>query len=245
MWYMLAIWGWTSYYEKLPSGYFEDELNSHFDKDCSMLYKVWQSASGVIPIVNSTHWHDFDFQWYPEACCMYHKLPEDKIVFADIYEFMEGKSEPGSDYLSVKEYCELLIDGKQAKKKTPFDAAEDIFALSQHVLDNLAELKFEAKDSNELTFTVDDLEALAYLGMYYGLKIKAAMLLRMYKYDLDLKGKTQAVTLLKEAAQYWRKYSSKSKMMYKPQVLTRLLGYVDVARFDELCDLDVLLAQEL
>ena len=39
-------------------------------------------------------------------------------------------------------------------------------------------------------------------------------------------------------------YARKSKEMYKPQVLTRLCGCVDVERFNEQAKLDVILAME-
>lgn len=176
---------------------------------------------------------------------MYHKPPEDKIVFADINEFMECGSAPGSNYYSIKEYCEHKVAGKPESKKTPFQAAEDIWNNSLLVQDNLAELRHLAGKNNELSYTIDDMEALSLLGFYYSLKLKAATYLVLYKRCHDSDNKAEAVKLLKEATLYWKKYSGKSVTMYKPQVLTRLCGYVDVSRFDELTELDILLAEEM
>jgi len=245
MWYMFMIWGQLSYDVDLPEEYFLDELNSHFDKDCTLVYNTWKKASAIVPVLNCAHWHDYDFQWYPEGCCMYHKPPEDKIVFADIKEFMECGSAPGSNYYSVKEYCEDKIAGKTDTRKTPIQAADEIWNYSLYIQENLAELRFLAGKDNELAYTIDDMEALSYLGFYYSLKLKAATYLRLYKLCHDSKNKEEAVRLLKEACLYWKKYSTKTKAMYKPQVLTRLCGYVDFGRFDELTELDVLLAEEV
>lgn len=245
MWYMFMIWGQLSYHIDLPEEYFLEELNSYFSKECSLVYKIWKNASAILPVLNCAHWHDYDFQWYPEGCCMYHKPPEDKIVFADINEFMECGSAPGSNYYSIKEYCEHKIAGKPESKKTPFQAAEDIWNNSLLVQDNLAELRHLAGKNNELSYTIDDMEALSLLGFYYSLKLKAATYLVLYKRCHDSDNKAEAVKLLKEATLYWKKYSGKSVTMYKPQVLTRLCGYVDVSRFDELTELDISLAEEM
>ena len=52
------------------------------------------------------------------------------------------------------------------------------------------------------------------------------------------------MALLKQAAVIWKQYSAWIKQRYYPQVLTRLCGKVDLQDFDELADLDVLLAAE-
>ena len=92
--------------------------------------------------------------------------------------------------------------------------------------------------------TLEDIQALSYLGYYYSLKIKAAVSLCMYRMSGENALQEEAVALLKRAEGYWKMYSHKSKEMYKPQTLTRLCGCVDVERFNEQARLDVMLAME-
>ena len=67
MWYMFAIWGQLSYNLQLSREYFEQDIADHFETNQGrLLYDTWKAASDIIPEVNCTHWHDFDFQWYPE-----------------------------------------------------------------------------------------------------------------------------------------------------------------------------------
>ena len=66
----------------------------------------------------------------------------------------------------------------------------------------------------------------------------------MYRRTKDKKYQEEAVKKLKEAAPFWKQYSAMSVEAYIPQVLTRLCGKVNVQEFDELADLDILLAME-
>ena len=79
MWYMFSIWGLQSYNINLSKDYFRRELDSHFEKDTSILYETWGHASKIVPILNQVHWHNYDFQWYPEGCCMY-DFEFDKLI---------------------------------------------------------------------------------------------------------------------------------------------------------------------
>ncbi|MGB8451314.1 MAG: hypothetical protein WCD89_03190 [Anaerocolumna sp.] len=243
MWYMYFIWGQLSYNINLPESYFKNEIKEHFDlKDYISFYDTWKHASDIIPEVNCTHWHDFDFQWYPEGCCMYE--PEtDKLVFADINEFVSCKSVPGADYYSVSDYCKAVVNNESLTKINPLSMADSIWNHSDKAVEGLK--KFENIVGNkEIKYTMDDILALCYLGYYYSLKIKAAVSLCMYRLTGVKPLQAEAVSFLRAAGDYWKMYSSKSKEMYKPQVLTRLCGYVDIQRFDELTELDVLLALE-
>ena len=82
------------------------------------------------------------------------------------------------------------------------------------------------------------------LGKYYSVKLKAAVSLCFYRMSGNKKFQAEAIKMLMEASLFWKTYSAKSKSMYKPQVLTRMCSHVDVQLFDELAELDVLLAAE-
>jgi hypothetical protein len=259
MWYMFSIWGQLSYNIKLSEDFFRRELELKFGAEYKGLYEAWKSASLIIPIVNQVHWHDYDFQWYPEGCCMY-DFETDKLIFADINEFVTCPAMPGGEYLSVEDYCEALLKGEKAAKKNPIQAAASIRDLASRALAwtkqfwEINNIKKQSAGENdipdmdrmkldELKATVEDMEALSYLGQYYADKLEAAMKLCLYRKSGDRKAREEAVALLREAALSWAVYSAKSKSLYKPQLLTRLCGIVDVQRFDNLAELDVLYAE--
>ncbi|WP_312427053.1 hypothetical protein [Lacrimispora sp.] len=244
MWYMYFIWGQLSYNINLNESYFINELKTHFNtEEEALLYEIWKHVSDIIPEVNCTHWHDFDFQWYPEGCCMYE--PEtDKLVFADINEFVACKSVPGGEYISVVDYCSGVVKEETIEGINPLSMADSIWNHADKAMKGLIEIKRNTGIDRELKVTLDDIESLSYLGFYYSLKIKGAVSLCMYRLTGRKILKEEAASLLSAASEYWKKYSVKSGNMYKPQVLTRLCGCVDVQKFDELTELDVLLALE-
>ena len=66
----------------------------------------------------------------------------------------------------------------------------------------------------------------------------------MYQTTGDTSCKEKAMELLKPAGAMWKRYSAKSRSMYKPQLLTRMCGTVDVQAFDELAEMDQYLVAE-
>ncbi|MBT9777366.1 hypothetical protein GPL15_12710 [Clostridium sp. MCC353] len=245
MWYMFRIWGQLSYNIGLEEECFRNELavRFHLDREQSqILYSAWKEASQIIPDLNCMHWHDFDFQWYPEGCCMYEKAPMDKICFADIHEFMKCPAMPYSEYASVSEYADSVVNGTGLEKISPAVMAESMENHANKAMQKLNELK--ASGDQELERTKYDIRAMSLLGTYYADKEKAAMCLAIYKKNGDKQKQKEAAELLKQAAGVWKRYSAMIGAMYEPQVLTRLCGKVNVQDFDELTELDVLLALE-
>lgn len=246
MWYMFRIWGQLSYNLSLEEAYFRDELQEHFGltaQTAETLYQCWKEASQIIPELNCFHWHDFDFQWYPEGCCMYQHAPVDKITFANINEFVECESITGGEYASVQEYAGSVVRQEPLQRISPEDMAQSIQAHA----DRARELRNELKDipaGEELERTLYDIDAMIVLGNYYALKAKAAISLAIYRLNGEKARQQDAVEKLKTAAGYWKTYSKMTVDAYIPQVLTRLCGKVNVQEFDELADLDILLAAE-
>lgn len=245
MWYMFSIWGRLSYNISLSEEYFRKELAAHFhlSQSQNVLYESWKNASFIISELNCIHWHDFDFQWYPEGCCMY-EPQTDKLVFADINEFVICPAAPKTEYCSVLDYCRARLAGENLRKIDPPTISDSIWNHAEKALEGLEALKASGENNPRLTRTMEDIHALSILGYYYSLKIRAAVSLCMYRMTGKKALQNEAVSLLRTAGGYWKTYSKASTAMYQPQVLTRLCGLVDVQRFDESADLDILLAME-
>ena len=242
MWYLFAIWGRLSYNIHLPESYFRQELSGHFGEPLPQLYEAWQNASRIVCELNCVHWHDYDFQWYPEACCLYEQ-DNDKLVFANVNEFIACSSAPKSEYDSILEFCQARIQKKESDKISPLAVADSIWNHAEQALQGIPAGTEKIKNS-ELAKTYSDIRALSFLGQYYAFKIRAAVALCTYRLTGEKSFQEEAVSLLQAAASYWKNYSAFSKSLYRPQALSRLCGLVDVQRFDELVDLDVLLAAE-
>lgn len=247
MWYMFSIWGQLAYCPDKPDESFTASLASRFGlsgSDAAKLQACWADASRLVPAFNCTHWHDFDFQWYPEGCCMYLSAPDrDKIVFADINEFVSCRAMPDAGYASVAEYARAAAAGQSVQGISPVEVIQGMqacVARSEAALPALRALS----DQEEYQRTLDDIHAMNLLGHYFAVKEQAAVQLALFRQTRDEHCQAEAVALLKQAAVIWKQYSAWIKQRYYPQVLTRLCGKVDLQDFDELADLDVLLAAE-
>lgn len=247
MWYMFSIWGKQSYNLHLPDGFFQHTLMHRLGltpEQSQVLYLAWCEASDIFQQFNCTHWHHYDFQWYPEGCCMYLNKGIDKIVFADIYEFMDCPALQNREYLSVREYAEMVHNGVFSGKKTPAAVSENILQHAKGCL-ALAESENFAEAGEECQKVISDIYGLSLLGMYYGLKLRAAINLSLYCLNREERLKEVAIEDLKEAVKWYKRYSAKTNQVYIPQVLSRLCGLINVQAFDEDAEKDLLLAQEL
>lgn len=243
MWYKMMLWGLISYDVCREKAFFEGELKRVYGIDGKRLNTVWENASRIISTFHLVHWHDYDFQWYPEGCCSFEHPPVSKLEFADINEFIRCSSMPGSGCISVLEYAECLKEGRQPEGATPDDAAASMKKYSDFVLKEVALLEKGCKMECGLYRLLMDMKALAYLGKYYSDKLKAAVHLCVWRLCPEREqDKREAVRLLRDCADQWKQYSSFVKQYYKPQRLTRLCSYVDLEAFDRWAELDVELA---
>lgn len=246
MWYMFEIWGQLSYNINLNDTFFITSISLRFHiqyNDAIQVYHCWKEASSIIPEFNCVHWHDLDFQWYPEGCCMYKPNSQDNVYFADINEFIDCPSMPGSGYVSVKEYVRNIIENNQMIGITPLMASKSI---KNHALvaEQLLSKIEKYSDHEEFKRTCIDIRLMSILGYYYAIKEEAAVDLQMYKNTKEDSYIDSCIEKLVIAASYWRKYSSLATSVYIPQVLTRYLRKIDLEDFNELADLDCKLAEE-
>lgn len=245
MWYMFKIWGQLSYNAGLDNQYFKDEIKTRLaldDETTETLFDAWNEVSNIIPEFNCAHWHDFDFQWYPEGCCMY-RVDLDKITFANINEFISCEAITFGEYASVMEYAEGAVNKTKLGKISPEIQTASMLAHAKRAEELLEQLKGRS-DNPEYAKILYDIEALKTLGYYFARKEEAAMALAVYRLNGDKKCQEEAVAKLKEALPYWKKYSGMSSEENIPQVLTRYCGKVDIQEFDEQAELDILLAAE-
>ena len=141
MWYKMWLWGQLSYDINCEEEFFAGELERVYGTEGKRLSGVWKKASRIISIFHLVHWHDYDFQWYPEMCCSLEHPPVRKLEFADINEFMACKSMPEGGCISVKEFAECLVEGQTVKAVTPLQIAQIMKQYSEFVLKEVALLE--------------------------------------------------------------------------------------------------------
>jgi len=224
-WYSFKILGKLSYDPSTSDDYFNDLLHDRFPEvNAEKLADAWASASQVMPIVNSFHngRSQNDFQWYPEGCTSFYG-------FRTINSFIRCSPQKGENLISIPDYSNAILKGEQLNGTTPVTVAEKLKKISDHSLSVIEGMK-NIKDG-ELRQTIDDIRAIALLGLYYSKKILGAV-----NKDLYVKSTTEAtkaaykktaVENLKEASELWKKYSDQVSNSYIPQFLTRMHFTVD------------------
>ena len=164
MWYKMWLWGQLSYDISREEEFFTRELECMYGMDGKRLSNVWKKASRIISTFQLVHWHDYDFQWYPEMCCSLEHPPVRKLEFADINEFMACDSMPEGGCISVKEFAKCQVEGRAVNAVTPLQIAQTIKQYSEFVLKEVALLEKGCKMGCGLHRLLMDMRALAYLG---------------------------------------------------------------------------------
>lgn len=245
MWYKFDIWGRLAFNPDCSEISFFRKLECKLGiSDGLGFAKLWAQASGIIARLHCTHWHDYDFQWYPEGCCMFLHPPVAKLVFADILEFMDCPAMPGTPYLSVKEFVTKKESSVGESPYSPLATVREIRCNVLAVEEKLqGEWHIERGTGKEYENTWKDIKALTLLGAYYADKLDAAISLCRFKANpSQIKEGERGLELLKKAAAEWKTYSAWAMAIYRPQRLTRLRSYVDFRMFDRAAQLDIELA---
>jgi hypothetical protein len=235
-WFSFALWGQLAYDIRRPESYFQALWEPEFGNQGYAVYEALKQASKAIPIQQRVYWHDFDFQWYPEASASY-LAGEDALIFHTLDDFVRGASCPGSGYLSVGEYCDCLHCNKTPHGITPLEASGEIETACLRALDIL-----QAVRRTPLT---EDIEAMSRLGLYYAYKFRAAVSLRLYRQALREPDRQSAVAWAERSAEAWIAYSGSIARRYRPQRLGRLRNPISPDMFDDYARFDAVIAADV
>ncbi len=236
-WYAFMLWGRLAYEPSLPDACFERLLAARHPKASPhQLYRALQGASQVMPLTTRFFWGDIDLKWYPEACLSH---PKSK-GFYTVRHFMEGVSMPGAKVLCIRDWRTRIAAGQLLEKTTPPQIAEALDAVATETLAALDVLREAAKEDAELRKTVNDCEALAWLGRYYAAKISGACALALFDAKGDALERSAALRHLDDALTRWKRYAAVRDAQYVPALYNRV-GYVNVTELTEkvTADLDI------
>jgi hypothetical protein len=236
-WYSFMLWGRLAYDPSLPDSHFERILAARHPKASSPhLFRALQGASQVMPLTTRFFWGDIDLKWYPEACLSH---PRNK-GFYTVKHFMEGNSMPGAEVLCIRDWRTRLTKRQPMQQTTPLEIAEALERAAAGTFAALDALREAAKEDSELLKTVNDCEALAWLGRYYASKIRGACALALFDANNDKLGHAAALRYLGDALSHWKRYAAIRDAHYVPALYNRV-GYVDVTALTEkvAADLDI------
>ncbi|MDR1638045.1 MAG: hypothetical protein LBR93_12005 [Treponema sp.] len=251
-----SLWGELAYSIEREEGLFRFSFAKDFGLGGEMAYEALKTASRAIPIQQCVYWHDYDFQWYPEASASYLE-GEDLLIFHSVLDFTQGPACPDSGYLSIGDYCDCVSRGEAPQGITPPEAAERIEQYCRAALSLLQSAEGQSVNSKSAVTgrsfaaknLLEDIRAMAYLGLYYAYKIRAAtavLLCRQAARPQDAKNRRrEAIANAREAAACWKVYSSSVAARYRPQRLDRLRNAVSPDMFDGAVCFDITICENL
>ena len=226
-----------AYDPTLPDSRFERILAARHPKASSPhLFRALQSASQVMPLATRFFWGDIDLKWYPEASLSHRRSKG----YYTVRHFMEGTTMPGSEVLCIRDWRARLTAREPMSQTTPLEIADALDGAASQTMASLDALREAAKEDSELQKTVNDCEALAWLGRYYASKIRGASALALFDANGDAFEHEAALRHLGDALDHWKRYAAIRDAHYVPALYNRV-GYVNVTALTEqvAADLDI------
>jgi hypothetical protein len=160
--------------------------------------------------------------------------------FYTVQHFMEGSSMPGAAVLCIRDWRKRLTARQPMTETTPLEIAETLERAVAGTLAALDALREATKEDSELRKTVNDCDALAWLGRYYASKIRGACALALFDANSDKSEHAAALRHLGDALSHWKRYAAIRDAHYVSALYNRV-GYVDVTALTEkvAADLDI------
>ena len=243
-WYHWMLWGRLGYDPNLTNERFIAILDAHFPElDGKALFTAWQEASLIYPLTTGFHWGSLDFRWYIEGCKSRPGPAENETGFHDVNRFITLPPHPGVDYQSIPDHTQMVKSDGVTDLVTPLEISLRLHDHSDKALQILSEL--DGGVNRELNKTLNDIEAMAYLGKYYAHKVAGAAKLDLAR-KLDTGNsefREQSVGELMQAAEYWKLYTEVSGKAYKNPLWTNRVGYVDWSQITTWVEEDIAIAK--
>ncbi len=241
-WLSFALWGRLAFDPDLPDAWVHRLIAARFPgANAGALAEAWADASKTFPWITRFYWGDIDLKWFPEACMR-------KNRFHTVRDFIEGGTMPGSGVMNILEWRATLLAGRKPAGVTPLDIAATLETNALRALGALPRLRPAAPavigNAAEYEATLNDIDAMARLGLYYAAKIRGACDLALFDKSADARQQAAAVRHLESALNHWKDYAAAYTRQYVQPVLYNRTGWVDIPRLAEKAAADVRMAQE-
>jgi hypothetical protein len=225
-WYQWLLWGRLGYDPTVSNERLTAILQARFPEAAAdQLFTAWQAASMIYPRVTGFHWGSLDFQWYIESSQSRSGPAETPTGFHDLNRFISLKPHATTGYVSIPDYVKAVTSNQTPKGTTPIRLSDEILACTDQALEIIDPMS--CGDSKELRLILQDIRSMAYLGRYYAHKIRAATELAMFRATSKPGHQAMARSQMRQAALYWRYYTSNALTQYTNPLWTNRVGYVD------------------
>ncbi|MEJ7767846.1 MAG: DUF1080 domain-containing protein [Chitinophagaceae bacterium] len=227
-WLYYQLWGRLLYDPSTPDEVFEEGFNIRYGNgEGARLLKAYAEASQMPLKLASFFAGTWDYTLYSEGFLAPFAanagLHDTVSSFISVDELINHPTlDP--NYISIIDYVKATVEKKAmaAGMVTPLMLADSLEKESSSVRRLIEPLRVGA--SQAIACELDDLEAWAYLCVYFADKLRAGVSLRYYRLSRDKVHQEKAVKLLTNCLSYWKKISTITAAHYKE--VPYLEGYV-------------------
>jgi hypothetical protein len=145
--------------------------------------------------------------------------------------------------LCIRDWRVRLTARRPMEQTTPLEIADELDGAAAETFAALDRLRDAASEDADLRKTVNDCEALAWLGRYYASKIRGACALALFDVNGDKLEQEAALRHLADAHSHWKRYAAIRDAHYVPALYNRV-GYVDVTSLTEKVAADLEIARD-
>ena len=210
-WMFYKVWGHLLYNPKTPDNYFAQAFENRFPENGSILFEA-QSKVSKVPLIIASYWDaKWDFTLYSEGMIGFNDGP--RAVKLLSLQTLANKQPMDPRYIGIPEF---LDTGKKdmPDKITPVQLADSIFSFCTQALKEVEPI--DPKENVDLIHEKTDIQAWAYLGLYFSNKLKSAISYQEFINFKDNKYLQESILWLEKASNDWDKLVEVTKPVYKP-----------------------------
>lgn len=201
--------------------------DKYSDRDGEMILSLLKESGKIIPLQNQLVWFSGDSS-HPEIAYL---NPQGFGYYSINNAIKSTANQPGSNVISIVESANNFEDGIPTPEGllSAFDVASLQKQHANKALDLIAQLKKQKTKvgKQEFELFLQDQEAIAYLGLYYGYKNSATLNLRLYN---NLKDESYHKLAIEDAKQSYEAYKNFA-LIYDSRFTSEYLakiGFFDV-----------------
>jgi hypothetical protein len=226
-WLFYKLWGRLLYDPNTPDKVFAAEFDSRYGGDVGdKLLEAYALASRMPLRLASFHRATWDYTLYSEGFLAPVQTGfNDKVSpFISIDELIKHET-LDSTYVSIPDYVKAVISDKPINDSllTPLELADDLEKDGTKALELVEGLRDKAKQNAQtLICEIADVQAWAYLSLYFADKLRAGVALEMFHKTNVKEQQSESVALLECAATHWAKLVEITKQHYDPVPVVQL-----------------------
>ncbi len=225
-WYHWMIWGRLGYNPNMENERFISMIHQAYPQvDATILFDAWQNTSMVYPLTTGFHWGALDFQWYIEGCQSRDMANRTPYRYNDINDFISLPPHPASGNISIPDFVDAVSADKSLDGITPYEVANKLKTNAENALKSIE--KIDVHENSELMKVILDIQSMAYMGLFYSYKIRAATDLQFFRKRGNLVDQENAIRNLKISISYFKKYASNAMKININPMWTNRVGNVD------------------